>query len=164
MRIQNKTTAVLGTYHHTAIVIVAEPIELPRVRYGQRLQHHRINECENRRGGADAEGESEDGNGGEAGVLAERACAKANVLPEGFERGESPQLAAPLSGKRGVAQLAARGVTRFIGVDAFGAILFFPLGEMKGQLVFQVAVELAAMEERFEAEAKSVNPFCKHGG
>ena len=51
-----------------------------------------------------------------------------------------------------------------IWVDAFGAILFFPLGEMKGQLVFDVAVELAAMEERFEAEAKSVNPLCKHGG
>src|SRR6266566_2331133 len=80
MRIQNKTAAVLGSNHNATIVIVAETIELLRVRYGQGLQHHRINECENRRGGSDAQGKREHNSSREARRFAQYAQTKAQIL------------------------------------------------------------------------------------
>jgi hypothetical protein len=53
VRIENKTPAVLGSDHHTTIVIGAETIKLLRVRYRQRLKHRRVKERENRRVCAD---------------------------------------------------------------------------------------------------------------
>ncbi len=54
IRIQHKATAVLGANHYTAIIVVAEAVELRTVLYGQRLEHHSINECEDRRVGANS--------------------------------------------------------------------------------------------------------------
>ena len=156
--------AALTSETGTVLVRIRKNDQLLRMRNGERAQQDRVEDTENGGIGTDPQSKSEDGDQGETCVFCEHARGEANVLPDGLESGESPQLAASLSGEHGVAELAARGVPRFFRVDAFGAILFFPLGEMKGQLVFDVAVELAAMEERFEAEAKSVNPFCKHGG
>src|SRR5437016_2316697 len=82
MRIQNKTTAVLGSNHNATIVVVPETIELLRVRYWQRLQHHRINECENRRGGPDAQGKREHNSSREARRFPQYAQTKAQVLNE----------------------------------------------------------------------------------
>ena len=48
IRVENKTATVLSADHDTAIVSVAETMELLGVRYGQRLQHHRINQREDR--------------------------------------------------------------------------------------------------------------------
>src|SRR5437762_13335325 len=82
MRIQNKTTAVLGSNHNATIVVVPETIELLRVRYWQRLQHHRINECENRRGGPDAQGKREHNSSREARRFPQYAQTKAQRSEE----------------------------------------------------------------------------------
>ncbi len=85
IRIENKTTAVLRADHYAAIVVVAQSIELRRVRYGQRPQHHRINECKNRRGGSDTQGEREHNSSREARGFEQRTNAKAHVAPGGLQ-------------------------------------------------------------------------------
>src|SRR5438034_11583042 len=108
MRIQNKTTAVLGSNHNATIVVVPETIELLRVRYWQRLQHHRINECENRRGGPDAQGKREHNSSREARRFPQYAQTKAQVLNEILNPVHSARVAAFLFRLLDTAQVEAR--------------------------------------------------------
>src|SRR5262249_24657106 len=57
------------------------------VRIRKRSQQDGVDHREQRGVGTDSKGESQDRNGGEAGVLAENADSEANVLPEGFHVG-----------------------------------------------------------------------------
>src|SRR6266480_6022528 len=112
MRIQNKTAAVLGSNHNATIVIVAETIELLRVGYGQGLQHHRINECENRRGGSDAQGKREHNSSREAGRFAQYAQSEAQILNEVLNPIYTARVAALLFGLRDAAQVEPRAAVR----------------------------------------------------
>ena len=76
-RIRRLQTAV-----HAAVVVVPQPHELVRSRNRQPLKHHRLDERENRDVGAQAERQSEDGYGREAGTLSEAACGNAKIGTE----------------------------------------------------------------------------------
>src|SRR5207245_8881495 len=73
------------------------------MRNGERAQQDRVEDTENGGIGTDPQSKSEDGDQGETCVFCEHARGEANVLPDGLESGESPQLAASLSGEHGVA-------------------------------------------------------------
>jgi len=59
--------------------------QLLRIRVGQRTKQDSADNREDRSVGADAESESEYGDGGEAGIFSEHAGAVANVLKDGVE-------------------------------------------------------------------------------
>src|SRR5213082_2956486 len=113
MRIQNKTTAVLGSNHNATIVVIPETIELLRVRYWQRLQHHRINECENRRGGPDAQGKREHNSSREARRFPQHAQTKAQILNEVLNPVYAAGVAAFLFGLLDTTQVESRAAVRF---------------------------------------------------
>ena len=76
--------------------------ELLGVRHGQRPQEHRIDDCEDRGVGPDAQGERQDGGGGKAAVLPQQPEAEPDVLQHlllygplegGVQRTGTPMLA-----------------------------------------------------------------------
>src|ERR1700693_5744726 len=84
MRIQNKAAVVLGTGHAAATVVIAEAIQLRWIRYGQRFQHHGVQEGEDGGVRADAKGQSEHNNGAETRRFAEGTNTEADVAPDSF--------------------------------------------------------------------------------
>ena len=75
-------TQVLSNAVHRLQIMTARSGSAPR----QRPQQHGVDDAEDRRVGADAEREREDGDGGKARAAKERACPVAEILPEGFEQ------------------------------------------------------------------------------
>ena len=145
-------------------VRVGEPHlgELLWVDHRKHAQANRIQQLENRRIGADAEGQGYDRDGSEARIPLQLAGAVAEILPEDFERAESPQLAAGFFEPGDVAELAAGSVGSFVRRNAL--LAQFPLthGEVKLHLVVQVAVKLAAPDQSLHPKPK-VNPaFAEH--
>ena len=67
--------------------------ETGRLLEGQTLDEHGVDDREDRRVRADAQGESRDRDGGEAGVFAERAGREAEVLPGPLEEGQAAAIA-----------------------------------------------------------------------
>src|SRR5205823_13991365 len=148
MRIQNKTAAVLGSNHNATIVIVAETIELLRVRYGQGLQHHRINECENRRGGSDAQAKREHNSSREARRFAQYAQTKAQIMNEILNPIYAACVAAFLFGLLDTAQVESRTAVRLFGSHAFCNVFGGSSFEVVAQLVVQCLVRLRPAKQR----------------
>ena len=69
-----------------AVVVVAQPHELVRPRDGQPLQHRRLYEGEDGDVGAEAEGQSQDGDDAEAGTMRKAARADPKIVEEGQYR------------------------------------------------------------------------------
>ena len=61
----------------------------PRVQVGKRVEHHVVDDAEDRRRRADAERQGEHGQAGEAGAIAEGAESVPEVLPEGLHNAPS---------------------------------------------------------------------------
>ena len=70
-----------------AAELLAEGDEVLRVGDGKRLQHEVVDEGEDGGVGADAEGQREDGDGGEAGTFGHHAETVADVVPDAFGGG-----------------------------------------------------------------------------
>jgi len=84
MGIQNEAAVALGSRHAAAIVVVAEPIQLRRIRNGQRFQHHGVQEGEDGGVRANAQGQSEHNNNAETRRFAEGTNTEADVAPDSF--------------------------------------------------------------------------------
>ena len=92
-----------------------------------------------------------------------RAANRASCA-EGLEAHEGPHVAALLFQGDGVPEPAHGRVAGFVGAQARGPVLLFAQGEMEAQLVVQVALELAAPEERLRAQPRRVDPLLdRHG-
>jgi hypothetical protein len=131
-------------------------------RVGQGTKKYSIDNCKDGRGGADAESQGYDCHSGETGIPLELARGVAEVLPENLQPAESPQLAAGFFEPGDVAELTPRGVGSFVGRDALLAQLLLAHGEMKLQLVVQVAVKLPAPENQLQAQPEIVHLFAEH--
>ena len=70
------------------------------IRIRKRSQKHCIHDTENRGVGADAEGKSEDGDGGEARIFPQHSGSVAGILPTCLEIREGGHLARDLSSNR----------------------------------------------------------------
>src|SRR5438874_11334281 len=158
MRIQNKTAAVLGSNHNATIVIVAETIELLRVRYGQGLQHHRINECENRRGGSDAQGKREHNSSREARRFAQYAQTKAQILNEILNPIYAACVAAFLFGLLDPAQVESRAAVRLPLRHPLRDVFLGFSFEVLAQLVVQFLVRLRPAKQRPQPQWNRVKP------
>ena len=64
-RVREHAPAVLRAALHAATGAVADAVEAGRVDHRQRLQHHRVDEAEDGRGAADAQGQRQHGGHGE---------------------------------------------------------------------------------------------------
>ena len=73
-----------------------QPHELSRVAHGKGAQDQAVEEREDRRVGADAQGQRQRGDEGEDGALAEHACAVAQVLAEVLEEAGAARVPAGL--------------------------------------------------------------------
>src|SRR5580704_12921674 len=111
---------------------------------------------------ADSQSESENGNRREAGILAQHAEGEANVLQESFERGKCPGFAIPLFYCGGVAEVAACSVARFLRINSRETVFFFAHGEMKRDLIIEVAIKLRALPESSYSQPCLVPPLRKH--
>ena len=102
-RIVGGSAVAAGAVH----VDDADAGELPRPRDRQRSQPHRVDDLEDRGGGADAEREREDGNHGETGAPAQQACGVAEILSEAGEPDASVHVPGDLLHDHDLAELAA---------------------------------------------------------
>src|SRR5213079_1065490 len=161
MRIQNKTTAVLGSNHNATIVVVPETIELLRVRYWQRLQHHRINECENRRGGPDAQGKREHNSSREARRFPQYAQTKAQVLNEILNPVHSARVAAFLFRLLDTAQVDSRATMRLLLGHPLRHIFLGFSFEVIAQLVVQLLVRLRPAKQRPQPQGNREQPMLR---
>ena len=66
------------------------PDELPRIAVGKNAKKNPIDRGEDGSVGADAESQSEDGDGGEAGIFSKCAQAIADILPELLQPNDTP--------------------------------------------------------------------------
>src|SRR6266704_3538161 len=161
MRIQNKTAAVLGSNHNATIVIVAETIEVLRVRYGQGLQHHRINECENRRGGSDAQGKREHNSSREARRFAQYAQTKAQILNEILNPIYASRVATFLFGLLDTAQIDSRAAVRLLLRHPLRNVFFGFSFEVVPQLVIQFLVGLRPAKQRPQPQWNREQPMLR---
>src|SRR5204863_10160551 len=147
--------------HNATIVIVAETIELLRVRYGQGLQHHRINECENRRGGSDAQGKREHNSSREARRFAQYAQTKAQILNEILNPIYASRVAAFLFGLLDTAQVEPRAAARlFLRHPLRDVFLGFSF-EVVAQLVVHFLVRLRPTKQRPQSQRNGVQPVLR---
>ncbi len=107
---------------------------------GQRAENDGIDHAEDRGIGADAEGQGERGDDGEAGTLAQGARGVAQILAQHFDPANGPHVANGLLDHGGTAKPAAR--FQRLDSGAAGA-----LRQVKLDLVFQVAIQPAAQEQ-----------------
>src|SRR5258708_18757814 len=151
IRIEKKSTAVLRADHDTATVVIAQTIELLRVGYGQELQHHRINECKNRRGGSDTQGEREHNSSREPKGFEERTNAKAHISPtrldERFPTGGANDFLADF-------EVAALQTHRAKGILAAHPLLHLFFGghlQICAALLIQLLIDLFLSSQSSEA-------------
>jgi hypothetical protein len=102
------------TQPHTAIRILAQAVELSWIGDGQRSQQNCLNQREDRSSGTDAEGEGQEGNGGEGGVLSELPDSVAVIGDHGMEPSANPFFANLLFHLFDAAEFDPRGALRFL--------------------------------------------------
>jgi hypothetical protein len=105
--------------------------------------------------GADPQRECEDGGGGDAGPADEEAQAIPNVLMELFEPGARPDVSHLFRVLVGIAELEPCLALRLARGHALAPQVFGPCLQVERQLVREIAVELAALEETREPEPGS---------
>src|SRR5690348_5795692 len=109
-----------------------------RIVYRKGAEHHRIDQAEDGRVGANAESEGQNGDGCEPRIPAQLAQAVAQILKQGLEPLESPGCAHVLLDLRGVTQSAAGGVGGFFWRGARGLLVFRFQLQMAPQLALKV--------------------------
>ena len=133
--------------HHGAIGRRSHELhQLLRILYRQRPKQHDIHHAEQGGIGSDAQSERNHRHDTEHRRFRQRAGGVTQVLPEGFEGGEGPQLAASFADARGVSELAC-GRRMGCGI---AAILLGAHSQVKRQFLVQIAIQPAAMDQRHE--------------
>ena len=118
-----------------------------RILIRQRAQNHGIYDAEDGGVGANTEGEGQDGDGGEGGILAERAQGVANVGEKALEGRPLPDFAAVVFDEGEIAEGAARGGGGFCAGHAARDEFLCFFFEVLLDLVGEIVVEAAAREE-----------------
>ena len=117
--------------------------EPPRISKRQRPEQHSIHHAEDRGIRADAESEREDGDGGEARILAQYAQAVTKIHEEVFDGWPAPDGAAVLFRQSDIAKLAARGggsfFSRHAGGNEFRDLFFEVFLNLFGKIVVETA-------------------------
>ena len=123
-----------------ALHVAPEFHQSRRFGIGQRAENDGIDDAEDRRVGADPECQGERGDDSEAGTLAQRARGVAEILAQHLDPSNGPHLANGLLDHGGTSKPAAR--FQRLDSGAAGA-----LGQVKLDLILQVAIQPAAQEQ-----------------
>jgi len=119
---------------------------------GQGSQQRAIDEGENRRVRANGEREREEGHAGEAGILAERPKAVAQVLAERFESANAAGIAAFLRDLIGAAEIEANAAACFFWREARLNMLFELAIEVEPEFLIQAGIHRLGAEDRAQTE------------
>src|SRR4051812_16875514 len=124
------------------------------VREGKRLEDQGVDDAEDGGGGADAEGDGRDGDGGESLRVAEGAEGEAHVLPEHVDESKTAHIASLLGVAGDVAEAAAGGPRCLVrhGTRSGTKVHRVEL-EVQLHLLAELASARAWAEERTEAIA-----------
>src|SRR5579864_4578291 len=118
---------------------------------GQRSEQNRIYDAEHGRTCADADGEGEDGDNRETGILAQHAKSETQILREMFEPRPAPRIVACLAQRESVAEILPCGHVRLLTRETVLDVFFFAQFEMNAHLVVHVVVELLAAKQHPQA-------------
>ena len=144
-----RVDAVAGVRFDEAILgHPADRLQAARMHARRRLGQDAVRHREDGRVAADDERHEQDGGGAERGRLRQDPESDANVLNELLERGPDPHGSCPLLDERRAAERHARAALGLgAGQAARDAALGF-LGDVKPDLLVQVAVVLGTAEQR----------------
>src|ERR1700683_891891 len=127
-------------------VCTGAPVEdnqLLRISHWYGAQEHGVDEAEDGRVGADAEGDGEDGDCSEARRFAQRAEGEANVLQQVCKPAPTPHVSRHLLGKRDTSEFVTRCSLRILGRQARFHVL--ARGEFQVTLNFFVKFFIAPL-------------------
>jgi hypothetical protein len=111
-----------------------------RVGVGEGVEQHGVDEREHCGGGADAEGERENGDGGEAGIAAQSAEAVADVAAELVEEAHADGGAICFVLRRGLTQVDASFALGFFGSEPLAHEVFLIGLLVRAEFFFDIAV------------------------
>ena len=129
---------------------------------GQRLEHYRADDAEDRRGGADAHRERQQGGDGEAGRARQQTEGVAEVTHRIFEQRESDFVARALGGAGDAPESDERLTPCFLRAHAGAPKLLDLLIDVEGELFIETPLEGAASHEGTEAAPDVHEPL--HNG
>ena len=111
----------------------------------QRLEHHRADDAEDRRGGADAEGERGEGRGGKGRRAPQRAEAVSKIAHRVLEERRPDLVARALLRAFEPAEPDKRLAARLVGAHPGAAILLGLMIEVEPNLLVETALERVAL-------------------
>ena len=120
------------------------------VSHREHAEDDRVDKGEDGGVGADAEGESEDGDGSEGGILAQGAQGVADVLEQRFEERDAAGVATFFFGGFEAAKFEAGAAEGFVPRDAGGDEVVGVGFEMEAEFGVHVALHLGAVESGVE--------------
>lgn len=163
--------AVAGRHHEARVRIAVHPPaqedQLVRVAHRQAAQHDGVDEAEDRRARADAEGQDEHDDGGEGRAPAELARRESQVSDQVVGERHAARIAALLLDGLDAAELAQRCTAGRLGFHARGDVLLDQSLDVEPDLLVELAVERGLAEERTDAEAELCGPAhgaCSYPG
>jgi hypothetical protein len=120
--------------------------EILRLGKRQGTQEHGVDDAEDRRVGADAEGQGQHRDGGEAGIFPQHANAETQIPREVLQHGQAAAVPHLLLDRFDAAELEQRVPARRFGRHACPQVVFHMEGEMALQLFGELAVPALAVE------------------
>lgn len=132
----------------------ADQVELLRIRIGEGAKQSAVHYRENRGVSADAEGQREDGDDGEAGAAAQLAQAEADVLEQSFCEVHAAGFAAGFFHLIEAAEFEARAAHGFLAREAGLDVMIHLLIKMEAQFVIEIILESAAVNQGPQACGK----------
>ncbi len=121
-------------------------------------KQHRVHQTENRADAADRQRQRNNRARGKTPVQAHLSKGEANVLPHALDPTPAAHLAQSLSRARGVSEPRLRSLARSAGATALLAKRLLAHGQMEGDFVFHIPLEIAAVQQRAQAQTKLVPP------
>src|SRR6266571_2444006 len=138
---------------------LAHQVKLLRFGVGKRAKQGAVHYREDGGIGADAEGKRDDGDGREAGRLAEHARGEAEVLEGGLEERQPPAFAVDLLGLLEATEAKEGLATRLLQAHSLTEVPFDRHVYVRAQLRVEVAVEAAPAKQRQEARGQRTKRF-----
>src|SRR5574337_1271126 len=138
-----------------AVQLVPHHDQAVGVLIGQGPQKSGVNQAEDRRVGANAEGQGKDGDGCKSRVAAQLAQAKANVGSEFLEETRAPTVAAFFFYLADIAESSKRRVAGFLRAHASGDVLRDLFFKMKAQLIVHFLLSVIIAKQCTQVEHQS---------